>query len=52
MRADRLAYLKMQAEEYASEDLWWNRLKGMSEEELDLLPFGFLKKYGTFLLAI
>lgn len=24
----------------------------MSEQELDLLPFGFLKKYGTFILAL
>jgi len=24
----------------------------MSEEEIELLPFGFLKKYGTFLLAV
>jgi len=24
----------------------------MSAEEIDLLPFGFLKKYGTFLQAI
>jgi len=24
----------------------------MSEEEIDLLPYGFLKKYGTFILAI
>ena len=52
MRADRMAFLRIQAENDASEDLWWNRLKTMSAEELDLLPFGFLKKYGTFLMAI
>lgn len=52
MRADRLAYLKIQADQNASEDLWWNRLQNMSVEELDLLPFSFLKKYGTFLMAI
>lgn len=51
LRADRLAYLKIQADQNASEDLWWNRLKNMSEQEIDLLPFGFLKKYGTFIMA-
>jgi len=31
------------------ENMWWNKIKSMSADELDLLPLSFLKKYGTFL---
>ena len=40
------------AEDVNSEKYWWNKLRNMSEEELDLMPYGFIKKYGTFLTKI
>lgn len=30
------------------ENLWWNKIPTLSDHEVDLLPFSFLKKYGTF----
>jgi hypothetical protein len=28
---------------------WWTKIKNMSDYDLQLLPFGFLKKYGSML---
>lgn len=28
---------------------WWNKLQSMSQADLKLLPYGFLKKYGSML---
>ena len=29
---------------------WWNKIKTMSENEIDLLPDSYLFKFGTFLI--
>ena len=29
---------------------WWNKIKTMSETEIDLLPDSYLIKFGTFLI--
>jgi len=29
---------------------WWNKIKNMSETEIDLLPDSYLMKFGTFLI--
>ena len=34
------------------DNIWWNKIQNMSEEEMDLIPYGFVKKYGSFLNSI
>jgi len=51
-RADRLALLDNKREIFTEENNWWNKLKSMNEDELELMPYGFIKKYGTFMLKI
>jgi hypothetical protein len=34
--------------ETSDKTLWWNKVMTMDEEEFDMLPYGFVKKYGTF----
>ena len=48
MKADRLAMLEMAEERSSSETMWWNRVANLDEEESDLWPLSFMKKYGTF----
>ena len=36
----------------ADENNWWNRLSSMSEHEIELMPYGFIKKYGTFVRKV
>ncbi len=31
------------------ENKWWNKLISMSKEEFNLMPIGFIKKYGSYL---
>lgn len=49
LRQERLVMLEMQKKIGADEMNWWNKLKNMSEYELKLLPYGFMKKYGSML---
>lgn len=37
---------------FEDEDNWWNKLKTMDDDELELMPYGFIKKYGTYMLKI
>ena len=32
--------------------LWWNKVATMDDDEMDMLPYGFVKKYGTFAESI
>tara|TARA_B110000285_G_C15054310_1_gene578704 strand:- start:977 stop:1222 length:246 start_codon:yes stop_codon:yes gene_type:complete len=52
LRADRLALLESKKEMFEDEDNWWNKLKTMDDDELELMPYGFIKKYGTYMLKI
>ena len=51
-KADRLALLSIKKDVVNDENMWWNKIKTMNADELDLLPLSFLKKYGTFLHSI
>jgi len=51
-KADRIAMLAEEKEALKDTDLWWNRFAIMSADDMDLLPFTFLKKYGSFLTSI
>lgn len=48
MKAERLAKQRLHVEAMTDENLWWNKIKTMTDYELDMLPHGFTKKYGTF----
>ena len=48
LKADRMALNEIKTEVWAEENNWWNRLKTMSERDIDLMPMGFIKKYGSF----
>jgi hypothetical protein len=52
MRADRLALLETKREMFEDETNWWNKLKTMTNDEMELMPYGFIKKYGTYMLKI
>ena len=52
LKDDRAMYLKFQKCAFADERHWWNRLNNMGEREMKLLPYSFLKKYGSHLRAI
>ena len=52
LRADRLALLESKGAEFTNEANWWNKLKTMTDDEIELMPYGFIKKYGTFMLKI
>lgn len=52
MKADRLALQRIQKEKLMSEDLWWNKLNTIGDEELDMLPHSFIKKFGTFVTKL
>ena len=51
-RADRLALLDYKKEQLVDETSWWNKLATMDADEMELMPYGFIKKYGTFMLKI
>jgi hypothetical protein len=44
--------LDYKREQLLDETTWWNKLKNMTEDEMDMMPYGFIKKYGTFMLKI
>ena len=52
LKARHLALLDVQSEDMKSNDLWWNRLKNMTDEELEIMPYSWTKKYGTFITSI
>lgn len=49
MSAHRLAALRLQGDMINDENAWWNKLVTMTEEELKLMPMGFIKKYGSYI---
>jgi len=52
LNARRLAMAELDTDPKYNERLWWNKIRTMSDEEADMLPFGFTMKYGTFLNKI
>ena len=52
LNARRLAVVELDNDPKYNERLWWNKLRTMSYEEAEELPFGFTMKYGTFLNKI
>lgn len=46
---ERQAMLKMQRLIISEPKNWFNKMINMSEEEIELLPTGFVKKYGSYL---
>ena len=48
MKADLLAQRSIAADHVKDETNWWHTLKTMSDEDLELLPYSFMKKYGSF----
>ena len=39
-------------EALSDDTLWWNKLRKMTHDEVEMMPFTFIKKYGSFLSAI
>lgn len=48
MKADLLAQRSIASDHVNDESNWWHTVKTMSEEDIELLPYSFMKKYGTF----
>lgn len=51
-KARRLALIELEADPKYNETLWWRKLATMSEEQMEMLPYGFTLKYGTFVRKI
>ena len=49
MAAERLAMLRLQQDYINDQTSWWNKLRTMSEDEMNLMPLGFIKKYGSYI---
>jgi hypothetical protein len=49
LKVERKFFLQTQEAAVDKPLHWWNKLKDMPEAELRMLPFGFLKKYGSYL---
>ena len=45
--ADRKALIELARQRKTDNNLWWNRLSSMTEEEQELLPLPWIKKYGS-----
>ena len=48
-KAERLALNEVKAENFKSDNVWFNRIKTMSDQEFELMPLSFVKKYGAFM---
>ena len=44
--------MKVKKEDFNDDNLWWNKIQNMTEKEIDLIPYSFMKKYGSFLNSI
>lgn len=49
MAVERLASLKLQDDWINKKDQWWNKLLTMTEHDFDMLPIGFMRKYGSYM---
>ena len=49
LAAERLASLKLQQDWIDDKDKWWNKLLVMTDEEIKLMPLGFIRKYGSYI---
>jgi hypothetical protein len=46
----RLSFTKSLEESWNDKNNWWNRLATMKDEELDLLPDAYIRKFGSFFI--
>lgn len=49
-QAYRLALMKKVEQSWTDKNNWWNKIAQMKEEEIDVLPNEYLRKFGTFIL--
>ena len=49
LQMERLAMLELQKRSIDDQQAWWHKLKTMTDQEMKLMPYGFLKKYGSML---
>jgi hypothetical protein len=48
LQAERKAFLEMAKQRGTDQSLWWNKCATMTEEEADILPLAWVKKYGAY----
>ena len=49
MAAERLSSLRMQEDYIDDPNHWWNKLQTLTEDEMKLMPMGFIRKYGSYI---
>ena len=49
LAAERLAALKLQEDWIDNKENWWNKLANMSNAEIEMMPLGFIRKYGSYM---
>ena len=52
LKFERKLFLRAQKDAFEDPKHWWNKLATISEKELEMLPYSFLKKYGSYLTQI
>lgn len=50
--AYRMAMIERGNDVYEDPEAWWNKLKNMSDKELEQMPLTFVKKYSSFLIKL
>jgi hypothetical protein len=45
-----LALIKSIDEEWSNKNNWWNKLQTMSQDDVEVLPNEYVKKFGSFII--
>ena len=46
---DRMLTSRLDQDYIRDENAWWNKLQAMTEDEIRMMPMGFIKKYGSYI---
>lgn len=49
-QALRLSLIKSMQESWNDKTNWWNRVKSMTQEDIENLPNEYIKKFGSFII--
>lgn len=44
--------LSMQGKFYKDDKMWWNKLNNMTDADFKMMPYGFVKKYGSIMFYL
>ena len=44
--------LSMQGKFYKDDKMWWNKLNNITDADFKMMPYGFVKKYGSIMFYL